>query len=66
MRIIICYFDNLDLQIIEVLRVNYQICTDNKSHTFVIYLYADINIIDNLYIAQFGFISKLNEKFRKL
>jgi len=50
MRIIICYLDNLDLQIIVVLRVNYQICTHKKSHIFFIYLYVDINIIDDLYI----------------
>jgi len=62
MRIIICYLDHLDLQIIEVLRVNFQICTHNKSHIFFIYLYLDINIIDNLYIGHFGFINKLNEK----
>jgi len=66
MRMIICYLDNFDLQIIEVLRVNYQICTYNKSNVFFIYLYVDINIINNLEIVQFGFINKLYEKFSKV
>jgi len=56
MRIIICYLDNLDLQITEVLRVKYQIYTHSKSHLFLIYLYVDINIIDNLCIRQFGLL----------